>query len=67
MLTLLQANTADLLIQEAAAPEKMSLIKMAVAGGWLMIVLLILSIIAIYILGNRSSATASGPSVRQEN
>ena len=53
MLTLLQANTADLLIQEAAAPEKMSLIKMAVAGGWLMIVLLILSIIAIYILGNR--------------
>lgn len=54
MLTLLQANTADLLVQEAAAaPEKMSLIKMAVAGGWLMIVLLILSIIAIYILGNR--------------
>lgn len=54
MLTLLQANTADLLVQEAAAaPEKMSLIKMAVAGGWLMIVLLILSIIAIYILGSR--------------
>ena len=47
MLTLLQANTADLLVQEAAAaPEKMSLIKMAVAGGWLMIVLLILSIIS---------------------
>ena len=53
MLTLLQANTADLLIQEAAAPEKMSLIKMAVAGGWLMIVLLLLSVIAIYIIGNR--------------
>ena len=53
MLTLLQADSAELLIQEAAAPEKMSLIKMAVAGGWLMIVLLILSIIAIYILGNR--------------
>ena len=54
MLTLLQANTADLLVQEAAAaPEKMSLIKLAVAGGWLMIVLLILSIIAIYLLGSR--------------
>ena len=53
MLTLLQADSAELLIQEAAAPEKMSLIKMAVAGGWLMIVLLILSIIAIYILGSR--------------
>ena len=48
MLTLLQADSAELLIQEAAAPEKMSLIKMAVAGGWLMIVLLILSIIAIW-------------------
>lgn len=52
MLTLLQTNT-DMLIQEAAAPEKMSLIKMAVAGGWLMLVLLILSIIAIYIFGSR--------------
>ncbi len=51
--TILQADPA--IIQEAAAdiPEKMSLLKMAVAGGWLMIVLLILSIIAIYILGNR--------------
>lgn len=53
MLTLLQADTADLLIQEAAAPEKMSLIKMAVAGGWLMIILLLLSVLAVYILGNR--------------
>lgn len=53
MLTLLQADSAQLLIQEAAAPEKMSLIKMAVAGGWLMIVLLLLSIIAIYIIGSR--------------
>ena len=52
MLTLLQVNS-EVLIQEAAAPEKMSLIKMAVAGGWLMIVLLILSIIAIYIFGSR--------------
>lgn len=53
MLTLLQADTADILIQEAAAPEKMSLIKMAVAGGWLMIILLLLSVLAVYILGNR--------------
>lgn len=53
MLTLLQADTADLMIQEAAAPEKMSLIKMAVAGGWLMIILLLLSVLAVYILGNR--------------
>lgn len=52
MLTLLQTNT-EMLIQEAAAPEKMSLIKMAVAGGWLMLVLLILSIVAIYIFGSR--------------
>ena len=52
MLTLLQVNS-EVLIQEAAAPEKMSLIKMAVAGGWLMLVLLALSIIAVYILGSR--------------
>ena len=52
MLTLLQVNS-EVLIQEAAAPEKMSLIKMAVAGGWLMLVLLVLSIIAVYILGSR--------------
>lgn len=32
---------------------KLSLIDMAVKGGWLMIVLLILSIIAIYIFGNK--------------
>ena len=52
MLTLLQVNS-EVLIQEAAAPEKMSLIKMAVAGGWLMLVLLALSIVAVYILGSR--------------
>ena len=33
--------------------EKLSLIDMASKGGWLMIVLLILSIIAIYIFGNK--------------
>ncbi len=62
---LLQVNP-EILIQETAQPEKMSLIKMAVAGGWLMIVLLILSIIAVYILGSRwwairqASRTAPG-------
>ena len=33
--------------------QKLSLIDMATKGGWLMIVLLILSIIAIYIFGNK--------------
>ncbi|MBQ7812660.1 MAG: MotA/TolQ/ExbB proton channel family protein [Bacteroidales bacterium] len=33
--------------------EKLSLIELASKGGWLMIVLLILSIIAIYIFGNK--------------
>ena len=52
LLNLLQVNS-EILVQEVAQPEKMSLIKMAVAGGWLMIVLLLLSIIAIYIFGSR--------------
>ena len=33
--------------------EKLSLIELASKGGWLMIILLILSIIAIYIFGNK--------------
>ena len=53
---LLQAETAEA-IQEAAATvatqEKVSLsmIDMAVKGGWLMIPLVLLSILAIYIFG----------------
>ena len=53
---LLQAGGADLLeteVQAAAQAKTMNLIDMAMAGGWLMIVLLILSIMAIYIFGNK--------------
>ncbi|MBP5392096.1 MAG: MotA/TolQ/ExbB proton channel family protein [Bacteroidales bacterium] len=53
---LLQADTAEALTQAAAAiatKEKVSLsmIDMAVKGGWLMIPLIILSLITIYIFG----------------
>lgn len=53
MLTLLTAQAEGVSAIENAVPEKISLIQMAVSGGWLMIVLLILSIIAIYIFGSR--------------
>ena len=48
------AETADL-IQDAAVQQemKLSLIELASKGGWLMIILLILSLIAIYIFGNK--------------
>ena len=36
-----------------AVQQKLSLIDLASKGGWLMIVLLILSILAIYIFGNK--------------
>jgi biopolymer transport protein ExbB len=53
LLTLIQSNV-EILAQEPATQElKFSLIGMAIKGGWLMIVLLILSIIAIYIFGER--------------
>ena len=53
---LLQAGDTELLetgVQAVAQEKTMSLIDMAVAGGWLMVVLFILSIIAIYIFGNK--------------
>lgn len=50
MFTLLQATT-EVLIEETA--DKLTLWELAVAGGWLMLVLLALSILAIYIFGNR--------------
>ena len=53
---LLQVGDAELLetgVQAVAEVKKLSLISMAVSGGWLMIVLLILSIVAIYIFGNK--------------
>lgn len=53
LLNLLQTNPEVLVQEVEQAPEKMSLIQMAVSGGWLMIVLLILSILAIYIFGSR--------------
>ncbi len=58
LFSLLQAETATALaeaVEAAPAPQEMSysLIDMAAKGGWLMIVLLILSIIAIYIFGKK--------------
>ena len=53
---LLQVGDAELLetgVQAVAEVKKLNLISMAVSGGWLMIVLLILSIVAIYIFGNK--------------
>ncbi|MBR6732279.1 MAG: MotA/TolQ/ExbB proton channel family protein [Bacteroidales bacterium] len=52
---LLQAVDTTAMTTGAAASQEMqfSLIDMAVKGGWLMIVLLILSIMAIYIFGNK--------------
>ena len=48
------ANTAAIAQTEVVQQEmKLSLIEMATKGGWLMIVLLILSIIAIYIFGSK--------------
>lgn len=53
LLTILQESSEVLAQEVETATEKMSLIKMATQGGWLMIVLLILSIIAIYIFGSK--------------
>ena len=55
MLTfLLQADIVDA-VQATPVPQEMSysLIDMALKGGWLMLVLLILSVIAIYIFGKK--------------
>ncbi len=55
MLTLLQASTEVVAQEVAVAAEELnfSVWGMAVKGGWLMIVLLILSILAIYIFGQK--------------
>ena len=58
LFSLLQADTALALSQSAEVtpvPQEMSIsiIDMAIKGGWLMIVLLLLSIIAIYIFGKK--------------
>ena len=51
---LLQADTTFAATEAAVAQEKtLNLIDMAMAGGWLMIVLLLLSVMAIYIFGNK--------------
>ena len=48
------ADTAAIAQTEVVQQEmKLSLIEMATKGGWLMIILLLLSIIAIYIFGNK--------------
>ena len=55
LFNLLQAaDTAAVTAEAIVAQERnFSLIEMAVKGGWLMLVLLILSIMAIYIFGNK--------------
>ncbi len=55
LFNLLQAAETAAEIPVQAIPQEMdfSLIEMAVKGGWLMLVLLILSIMAIYIFGNK--------------
>ena len=53
---LLQVGDADLLgteVQAVAQAKTLNLIDMAFAGGWLMIVLLLLSVMAIYIFGSK--------------
>ena len=53
---LLQAGDTELLetgAEAVAQAKTMNLIDMALAGGWLMFVLLILSVMAIYIFGNK--------------
>ena len=53
---LLQVGDAELLetgVQAVAEVKKLNLIDLAAAGGWLMIVLLLLSVMAIYIFGNK--------------
>ena len=53
--SLLQAVDTTTLMEAAPLQQemKLSLIDLAAKGGWLMIVLLLLSIIAIYIFGNK--------------
>ena len=55
LFNLLQAAETAAEIPAQAIPQEMefSLIEMATKGGWLMLVLLILSIMAIYIFGNK--------------
>ena len=55
LFNLLQAAETAAEIPAQTLPQEMdfSLIEMAVKGGWLMLVLLILSIMAIYIFGNK--------------
>ena len=53
---LLQVGDAELLetgVQAVAEVKKLNLIDLAASGGWLMIVLLLLSVMAIYIFGNK--------------
>ena len=56
LFNLLQAAADDAALAQVAAVQqemKLSLIELASKGGWLMIVLLILSFVAIYIFGNK--------------
>jgi biopolymer transport protein ExbB len=53
MITLLQSGIADSTAVAATATESMSLFDLAVKGGWIMIVLALLSLVAVYIFVER--------------
>ncbi len=52
LFNILQTGT-EVLVQEPVAQESFTLFEMAAKGGWLMLVLLFLSIVAVYIMGDR--------------
>ncbi len=52
LFNILQTGT-EVLVQEPVVQESFTLFEMAAKGGWLMLVLLFLSIIAVYIMGDR--------------
>jgi biopolymer transport protein ExbB len=65
MITLLQTGIADsaTVATAAAATESMSLFDLAVKGGWIMIVLALLSLVAVYIFVERWLAIKSASKI----
>ncbi len=57
MLTLLQVNIADTsAVAEEAGEVTLSIVELALKGGWMMVPIILLSIVAVYIFFNRFSA-----------
>ena len=61
MITLLQTGVADSL--GAATPETISLFDFAAKGGWIMVVLALLSLVAVYIFVERWNAIKSASKI----